>query len=315
MVARLHRLVGPLALLSLFCVFLSSLPARADGLNSDDFRPMNSLTTLEMINAVLANPTANARLAQNPLTTESLKDPYMQVQLLDGRAQRFMKYLVMCALDSTQTVDWLADTTTVDPNWLKFKRSPGLGGPPWTGYLGLCPQWGTTDWTNSSLVSPQMKQDCLERVSACILAFNNARGRVVPISARASQTQSTNLPATPMRSRVPTFPFPDGLPNTVDLNSGSALISSFRTCSGQSDCGWNPGYVGSCEAGWPIRLPLPPPQFICRIGAAYSFRVCSDIRGCTASTALANASVTCGYSSSVTFTCPSSNTFAVMVSQ
>src|SRR4051794_39628962 len=95
-----HRLLPSPRILLLLLTLGFSSPAAADDPPDMDFRPMNGLRTEDLLNTILANPVANKLLITNPLITKSLQDSYMKAQLLDPAAQRFMKYLVMCALDS-----------------------------------------------------------------------------------------------------------------------------------------------------------------------------------------------------------------------
>jgi len=139
-------------------------------------RIANGLSTQALVlNAISTNPQANGLISQNGLV--ALFDPaatstnaaYIHQQLWDTDAQTFMKYLVGCALDSTQSLTWK------DPSTLTVHQ--------WTGKLGLCSQWETQ--------APTL--ECMTRVSACLLARNNAQGATVDLSVRGENAQDPGM--------------------------------------------------------------------------------------------------------------------------
>ncbi|MCG8419411.1 MAG: hypothetical protein MJE77_15880 [Proteobacteria bacterium] len=125
----------------------------------------NGISKEELVgNSVMANPltvvellrTALKDIASNPALYEALRDP---------SSQRFMQYMVECALAPNQEVVY--------------------GPTTWRGSLALCPDWheNNSDWHphgHNSVISSR----CQEIVSACLLARNNALGEKVSISMR-----------------------------------------------------------------------------------------------------------------------------------
>jgi hypothetical protein len=139
-------------------------------------RIANGLSTQALVlNAISMNPQASSLLAQNGLsllfdpTASNTSSTYLRQQLWDADAQTFMEYLVGCALDSTQSVTWKNPSTQTVHQW--------------TGKLGLCSQWETQ--------APSM--ECKTRVSACLLARNNAYGVTVDLSVRGENPQDASM--------------------------------------------------------------------------------------------------------------------------
>jgi hypothetical protein len=119
-------------------------------------------------NPLLAGVDANRALTEMPLADKSFDrdagHPALKLPLHDEAARTFMRYLVSCALDPDQIVTWTDAWVPAQPTYT------------FQGKLGLCPEWG------KEAPSP----GCLEVVSACVLARNNAFGREVPISLRGA---------------------------------------------------------------------------------------------------------------------------------
>lgn len=261
-------------------------------------------TSALVLNALSANPTANAQLATSPLSSATFSDPYMQEQLVDPDARKFMKYLVSCALGAQQEVSWVHPMTSQVSTW--------------HGSMALCPEW--------NVQAPSQK--CLELVSSCVLARNNALGvRVVlSVTGEDSSRPSSFIPA----DRVPTDPY---VPRTYDT------IASFNACGSTvvgdagRNCGWTPAEVGSCTPGAWVRVGAggrPPDQ--CGGGTLGSMgpqrvmlRVCRGLAGCNSTEGtggdlrdspdlLAQSAGSCGQQEpAVTFRCPADRIFNVMV--
>lgn len=263
-----------------------------------DIRIVNSLTTQALVlNALTTNPAANALMGTNALN--SLFDPrtgnaYIREQLRDVDAQHVMGYLVSCALDETQSLSWKHPVTGVKSSW--------------PGKLGLCSSWYD---------SPP-SQECLSRVSACIVARNNALGRRVELSMRGE------FPDDPGVFRLET----KTLPTEYDPDTAQR-VASFEDCAAPSqgvgrNCGWSVDYIGQCQPGEQVRLGaggVPPDQ--CASGYALGrsngsqmmLRACSEIAGCDNSghRFLAQSEGSCGGTApAVSFTCPAQGYFNVM---
>lgn len=128
----------------------------------------NSLRTSDLLlNTLIMHPVTNDRLTHNPLTSASF-DPHTGVPELSNAltyepSVRVLEYLVGCALRPQQT--------PVEITW--------AGAPlKFYGHAGLCPEWQTL--APGDALGPK----CLESVSACLLARNNARGARAPLSVR-----------------------------------------------------------------------------------------------------------------------------------
>ncbi len=261
-------------------------------------RIANSLTTEELVlNAIATNPTANDLVASNGLLdlfAVGGGDAYLRLQLRDPAAQHFMEYLVGCALSEKQGIDW------EDPLTNTVKT--------WKGRAGLCTEWETNAPSDG----------CKHRVSACILARNNAFGRRVELSLRGEDQQESASFALEQQTVA--------VEHDPDLGGD---VPSFQGCTSlksgmHRDCGWKPGWIGQCDPGETVRLGaggVAPDQ--CATGMALGsasgsrmmLRVCDGIIGCDESGArfLTQSQGTCGGGNpAVTFTCPTSGYFNVM---
>jgi hypothetical protein len=264
-----------------------------------EMRVANSLTTQALVlNALSTNPTANHLLATGglaPLFDPVAGNSYLRLQLRDPDAQSFMSYLVGCALPAGHHVLWK------DPLTLTVRS--------WEGQTGLCPQWKTG--------APS--QECKNRVSACLLARNNALGRRVELSLRGEDALQPTLFALENETR----------PVEYDPDLGNGRVPSYETCTPAQtgmnrDCGWKADFIGRCTAGQPVRLGAggkAPDQ--CATGAALGtwsgarmmLRVCDGIIGCDQGSPrqLGQSEGTCATpQAAVTFTCPASGYFNVM---
>jgi hypothetical protein len=136
------------------------------------------------LNALTTNPSAVGRMVRQPLHSRvydaaqgggAHPGPYLIDQLCDPYARQVMKRVVECAL---------AGSTEGAPAQAVTWRHGGLAPETWQGSIGLCPQWHT------GLPSPE----CLERVSACVLARMNEQGQTVSISMRGLRDTADTLP-------------------------------------------------------------------------------------------------------------------------
>jgi len=271
-------------------------------------RVANSLTTRALVlNAISTNPSAIVTLVsgglQNMFTSTASTYADIQRQLVDPDAQQLMSYLVSCALDANSSISWK------DPNSLTNPADPTSGVTRiWRGKLGLCPEWKTG--------APSAA--CKNRVSACLLARNNALGRRVELSLRGEDPSRPGL----FSLEGVTLPLEHD-PNT------DVPVPSFTGCSAPStvmsrDCGWKGDGIGRCVPGQLVRLGAgarAPDQ--CSTGtvlgsasgAPMMLRACADLAGCDGGSTrlLAHGANSCGTGyASVTFTCPASGFFNVL---
>lgn len=263
-----------------------------------EIRIVNSLTTQALVlNAITTNPTANAMLgtsALGPLFDPLVGNTYLRNQLRDPDAIKVMEYVTSCALSSSQTLKWKHPVTGAVANW--------------QGKLGLCTSW------HGSAPSPE----CLSRVSACVVARNNAYGRRVELSVRGELPG--NLDGFLLE--------PKTSPTEYDPNT-SQHVPSFNACGTASqgvsrNCGWTMDYIGKCQPDEQVRLGaggVAPDQ--CQGGHALGastgsrmmVRACAGIAGCDSggSRFLAQSEGSCGATApAVSFTCPAEGYFNVM---
>lgn len=277
------------------------LPAEAaPGLatHAAEVRIANSLTTRALLyNAISTNPVANRQVATSALGAAFhpvTGDAYLREQLRDVDAQHLMEYLVSCALGSGEAVAWS------DPLTGTVRQ--------WEGKSGLCPEWAAS--------APS--EACLRRVSACIVARNNAFGRRVELSLRGEDVSDFGKFALE----------PVTLPTEYEPDT-SARVASFEPCgqgetSARRDCGWTVDALGRCTPGQTVRLgaggQAPDTCTDAPLGATLSgravLRVCEGLAGCDghAERLLAWSEGSCGEEApSVAFTCPASGGFNVML--
>jgi len=263
-----------------------------------DIRIANSLTTEALVlNALSTNPQANALLGSSGLKALfdlETGDPYIRHQLLDPDARKFMEYLTSCALPSNQSLSW---------------KHPDTGAvTTWPGKLGACSEW---------YFNPP-SQECLNRVSACVVARNNAFGRRIELSMRGEHPVSMGIFGIESATR----------PTPYDPDT-SQLVSSFTACTTPTqgvsrNCGWAVDYIGRCEPGERVRLGaggLAPDQCAdghtlgTSSGSRMVLRVCSGISGCDSQGArfLEQSDGSCGgVAPAVAFMCPAEGYFNVM---
>ncbi|WP_223635759.1 hypothetical protein [Corallococcus sp. EGB] len=293
-------------------------PDAALGTSKSDIRIANSLTTQELVtNAIAANHDANEALATHSL--ESLFDPNVMVagptsalvnnQLRDPYAQRFMAYLVGCALGQGEKLAWL---NPLQPT--------GSQASEWAGSAGLCPWWRTSAPGGA----------CLKRVTACLLARNNGLGYHVELSMRGELREPALSIAQPFTLDAWTTPI-DYLP-TASAPLHSAVPCDEQAVGAGRDCGWTMHSVGWCPAGQTISVGAGGPASCSSLvplgssdDARMVLRVCNGIAGCDSTDArLVASSEGCTQGSpnpspsvttdpSVQFTCPANGGyFSVM---
>lgn len=241
-------------------------------------------------NALSANLTANEKMTEVPLATASYDGTYLGEQLEDSLTQEFMSYLVGCALDPSQEVEW---KNPLDGTYHK-----------WTGLMGLCPSWNE---------GPASKT-CRRVVSACLLGRVNAFNKHVELSFRGHDE----------------FVDPIKLSKVVpsdDTYSDKTPVAPYQSCGGPAygpyrECGWQQGYVGACTPGAVVSVGAgaPAPGSCGGTALGYSsgdsmLRVCSGLTGCkqSDSTYITEVDDSCGtYYPSTSFVCPSSGYYNVM---
>ncbi|MBE4751306.1 hypothetical protein G4177_24320 [Corallococcus sp. ZKHCc1 1396] len=249
------------------------------GTQAAEIRIANSLTTRELVlNAIAANHDANEALATHSL--ESLFDPDAQVpgaasdlianQLHDPYAQRFMAYLVGCALAEGETLAWLNPFLPA-----------GSQRSEWAGGAGLCPQWRTS--------APAPDSACLKRVTACLLARNNGLDRRVGLSMRGEIHEPPLSIAEPFALDVWAAPLDHVQGSRTQV--GSAAPCAGAAVGAERDCGWSMHSVGWCPAGQTVSVGAGGPTggpSACGLGAPLGssagarmvMRVCAGISGC-----------------------------------
>jgi hypothetical protein len=248
-------------------------------------------------NSLTANATANPVMALVPLSTDSYnfgRVPELEYQLNDSLTQSFMGYLVSCALEPGQVVEYY------EPGWEN----------KWEGAMGLCPEWN---------VGPA-SQECQELVSSCLLARVNAMGHAVELSFRGHDSAWTELP---VGSEVPTGDTRENKSEVTALTTECATATSSLSRS----CGWDYDFVGYCGAGSTVTVGAGAPAASYCAGPTYGktydvgygtdsiMRVCSGILGCEVydPNYVGTADNTCGTPwPSLTFTCPASGYYTVM---
>ena len=175
-------------------------------------------------NALSANFNAVGEMSQKPLASEYYADKSgtaMSYQLHDPLTREFFKYMVSCALEPGQYVKY-EDTLA------------GGTGYVFEGDLGLCPRW------NEDAPS----QECLEVVSACLLARNNAFGVEVQLSMRGHTADGYRLELEPGEKE--SFPWREGAfyGNIFDQKALHPEVNIHVDPSFQSPTGSNSKVVG-----------------------------------------------------------------------
>jgi len=187
-------------------------------------------------NAITSNAIASNAIASNALAGAFLPpdddaeilgvvtQPDVVTGLQDPDAEMLMKYVVACALSPEQELQWTG----------RFSPFPSAR---WRGALGLCPQW------LASGPSPE----CLQRVSGCLLARNNAFGISVPISLRGDLDGTNAIPLAPTVDA-----WTKKWRTATDVQS--ALPCATTTLGLTRNCGWQSAGVGRCTPGQPVSV-------------------------------------------------------------
>jgi hypothetical protein len=150
------------------------------GLEQLDALTFNALTFNALtFNALSANARANPIMPDVPLDSDSynggIEDLKNQLSDPTGRTQEFFHYLVTCALEPGQTVDY------------KDELFGGLYSASYEGELGLCPSWHTGKASDA----------CRQVVSSCLLSRQNAFGVSVQLSMRGHDGDTNVLKTEP----------------------------------------------------------------------------------------------------------------------
>jgi hypothetical protein len=238
--------------------------------------PHNSLVQ----NALMANREALEFLSRHPLR-DLASDPDMRVRLVEPEARMVMSYIASCALSGERRFE------------LRDACEQPLELP---GELGLC---DARSPFGSWFDAPPSEQ-CLEAVSACLLARVNLLGRRVVLSIRGEPRELF-----PLQDRVPVETIYRGATSNPATEPELASLSACNARTSpdlgeKRDCGWTAHYVGRCRSEQQITLEGPKDSLL---------RVCKGLYACDEAATLAP-----GYagllarsrSSDVSFRCPSS---------
>ncbi|MDC0712532.1 hypothetical protein POL68_28980 [Stigmatella sp. ncwal1] len=267
------------------------------GTREEAIRIPNSLTTQALVfNALSTNKIANRLLGTKPLAAlfSPPGDATIANQLWDPAAQQFMHYLVGCALANGQNLEW------TDPSTGALNQ--------WHGQLGICPAWKTQVPTPA----------CLQQVSSCLLARNNAFGMRVDLSMRGEHPTTPSVFQLEQVTR----------PSEYDAVT-SQRLASFEACGSpalgvQRNCGWSVDGIGLCQPGMRTVLgaggkdpaTCTGSSLGSTSGAQMMLRVCEGITGCNHQSEPAPLAQSEGSCStplpSVAFTCPAGGYFNVM---
>jgi hypothetical protein len=262
-------------------------PIIASNIIASNIIASNALTS----NAIASNALASGALAGALLPPEAegetvgvVTNSEVVTGLQDPDAQMLMRYLVDCALLPEQELRWTG----------RFAPFPTAS---WRGSLGLCPQWLL------SAPSPQ----CLQRVSGCLLARNNAFGISVPVSLRGDRD---GVNAIPLASAV------DLWPKVWRTNTAvaSAQPCPDNTLGVSRNCGWQSAGVGRCTPGEPVTVGAGG----CGLGDSHGstmLRICTRMHFCDEGSPelIAENDGACGTPRpQVGFTCPAEGFYAVM---
>lgn len=270
------------------------------GVSAQEIRIANSLPTQPLLfNALTTNRGATSLIPARPLSTETYDaatgEPALRLQLHDPAARLVMGYLVGCALAPSQSLTWK------DP----FDGSVHS----WRGSAGLCPAWATGP----------APLGCEQWVSACVLARNNPIGARVELSLRGED------PASPSK-----FSLAPSVPTDRLIPFGHTVVASAQTCAAPTlgaarSCGFTMAHVGRCAPFTTISVGAGGvPAGACLAGAPLGetvsgravLRACSSLSACDfgSATHLGSSQGSCGaLAPAISFVCPASGTFSVMV--
>ena len=247
-------------------------------------------------NALTANALASNALASGPLagallppdgdleTLGVVTQSEVVTGLQDPDAQMLMQYLTNCALTPEQGLQWTS----------RFSPFPTAR---WQGALGMCPEWLTQ--------APSAQ--CLQRVSGCLLARNNAFGISVPISLRGDLDGTSPIPLAPAVDLWPRL-------WRTNTDVASAQPCATNTLGLTRNCGWYSAGVGRCTPGQPVQVGAGG----CGLGDSSGntmLRVCTRMHFCDEGSPelLAESDGACGSARpKVDFTCPADGFYGVM---
>jgi hypothetical protein len=265
-------------------------PVIASNVIASNVIASNALTC----NAIASNAIAGNALSGSLLAPEQpgqtlgvVSQNDVAIGLQDPDAQMLMKYLVHCALSPDQALRWTS-------RFAPFPTST------WTGALGLCPQW----------LQSAPSAECLQRVSGCLLARNNAFGISVPVSLRGDQDGTS---AIPLAAAVDLWP--KRWRTNTDVASAQECATS--TSGLTRNCGWQSAGVGRCTPGQPVSVGAGG----CDLGSGQGntmLRVCKRMHFCDEGSPdlIAENDGACGSSKpKVDFTCPDEGFYAVMAAR
>jgi hypothetical protein len=247
-------------------------------------------------NQIATNALTTNQIATNALASSALAGAFpagalqgvvtdfkVRTNLEDPDAQMLMSYLVGCALDPGQSLQWTS----------RFSPTTRT----WQGDLGLCPQWLTS--------APSAQ--CLERVSACLLARNNVFGVSVPLSLRGNHDGVDAISLAPEVGLWPKlWRTSTDVPSAQPCGAGESGLSR--------NCGWQSVGVGRCTPGQPVVVGAGG----CGLGSSVQntmLRICTRMHFCDdgSDELIAQNDDACDTEKpSVSFTCPQGGFYAVM---
>ncbi len=253
----------------------------------------NALTTNQLAtNQLATNQLATNQLATNGLTSGELADPEVVHAMEDPGAREVMRYLVSCALAPDMQVTWTSKFTGLRETW--------------NGGLSLCPDW---------FLGP-LSLACQERVSACLLARNNAFGTSVLFSMRGRVASGD---AIELGREV--------APHTKRPGTHDDVLSFIECAPGtpgvQPDCGWQPAQIGRCTPHAKVHIAAGNTlagscqgDVLGQSAGDTVLRVCDGTSGCDPGDprVLGENDDACGQvEPSLSFACPESGYFSVMI--
>jgi hypothetical protein len=234
--------------------------------------PTNGLSAVSLeTNRDLLQQLAAAPLAEDLFTSPVAGPHPLRDALMKDHAADLVQYIASCALDPCEHVG------IPDGDEFAHLRRRFPDGFP--GGLGLCSSkynaWAgehnVTVAPGDSWRSHKASEECLQRVSSCVIARVNAVEARVPISMRGDGMKLLDKVEVQTKYRE---------------NHGTP-IQSFKGCDRmclwgdpeRRNCDWEPRYVGQCVRGLPgepartVKLALAP-------GAGARVRICKGIYGC-----------------------------------
>ena len=264
----------------------------------------NALSTNDLLlNTLITNRAANYELTHHALDAASFATvPELRDALLARESLEVLKYIVSCALTP-------ADAFSVTYLGTSYQLR---------GQVGLCPAWATLP------AGATPGDECLESVSACLLARNNAYGFHVPLSVRGDDSLNTCFD---VGSRLHGWGY---RPGAGEVNSFEPCDPAVTLTSAARDCGWTSERVFTCAPGSTVTVaagapaaPATPSLPACGgapLGSVDTgdmvLRLCEGISACDRANALAYSEGyecrTYLYKPTITVSCPASGFVTVM---